>query len=106
MTKNLSKLKQEKIESVSKKSNKKLRPHGAKHPLEVLGTFSALTKVSKTEVKTEFVVVDGEGEALLGRESAVQLGVLQLGVPSSLFSEVCIKKSCVTTKKSLKVKEN
>ena len=91
---------------MSKKSNKKLRPHGAKHPLEVLGTFSALTKVSETEVKTEFVVVDGEGEALLGRESAVQLGVLQLGVPSSLFSEVCIKKSCVTTKKSLKVKEN
>ena len=87
-TKNLSKLKQEKIESVSKKSNKKLRPYGTNHPLEVLGTLSALTKVSETEVKTEFVVIDGEGEVLLGRETAVQLGVLQLGVAASLFSEV------------------
>ena len=75
------KLKQEKIECVSKKSNKKLYPYGSKQPLEVLGTFSALTKVGETEVEAEFVVIDGEGEALLGRETAVQLGVLQLGVP-------------------------
>ena len=80
--------KKDKIECVFKKSNKKLRPYGTKHPLEVLETFSALTKVSETEVKTEFVVIDGEGEVLLGRESAVQLSVLQLGVPARLFSEV------------------
>ena len=76
-----SKLKHEKIECVSKKSNKKLYPYGSKQPLEVLGTFSALTKVGETVVKAEFVVIDGEGEALLGRETAVQLGVLQFGVP-------------------------
>ena len=82
LTKGLwSKFKKEKIECVSKKSSKKLRPYGTKHPLEVLGTYSALTKVSETEVKTEFVLIDGEGGVLLGRESAVQLGVLQLGVP-------------------------
>ena len=62
-------------------TNKKLYPYGSKQPLEVLGTFSALTKMGKTEVKAEFVVIDGEGEALLGRETAVQLGVLQFGVP-------------------------
>ena len=66
---------------MSKKSNKKLHRYGSKQPLEVLGTFSALTKVGETEVKAEFVVIDGEGEALLGRETAVQLGVLQFGVP-------------------------
>ena len=78
-----SKLKRETIECVSKKSNKpeKLYPYGSKKPLEVLGTFSALTKVGEAVVKAEFVVIDGEGEALLGRETAVQLGVLQLGVP-------------------------
>ena len=54
-----SKLKREKIECVSKKSNKKLYPCGSKQPLEVLGTFSALTKVGETEVKAEFVVIDG-----------------------------------------------
>ena len=66
---------------MSKKSNKKLYPYGSKKPLEILGTFSALTKVGETVVKAEFVVIDGEGEALLGRETAVQLGVLQFGVP-------------------------
>ena len=76
-----SKLKREKIECVSKKSNKKLYPYGSKQPLEVLGTFSALTNVGEFVVKAEFVVIDGEGESLLGRETAVQLGVLQFGAP-------------------------
>ena len=79
-----SKLKHE-IECVSKKSNKKLYPYGSKQPLEVLGTFSALTKVGETVVSAEFVVIDGDGEALLGRETAVQLGVLQFGVPVYLL---------------------
>ena len=70
-------VKDEKIECVSKKSNKKLYPYGSKQQLEVLGTFSALTKVGKTVVKAEFVVIDGEGEALLGKETPVQLAVLQ-----------------------------
>lgn len=74
-------LKQEKIECVSNKSNKKLYCYGSTQPLEVLWTFSALRKVRETELKAEFVFIDGEGEALLGRETAVQLGVLQLGVP-------------------------
>ena len=75
-----SKMKRGKIEYVSKKSNKKLYPYGSKQPLEVLGTFSALTKVGETVVKAEFVVIDGEGESLLGGETAEQLGVLQFGV--------------------------
>ena len=76
-----SKLMREKIKYVSKKSNKKLNPYGSKQPLKILGTFSALTKVGKTVVNAEFVVIDVEGEALVGRETDVQLGVLQFGVP-------------------------
>ena len=55
---------------MSKKSNKKLYPYGSKQPVEVLETFSTLTKVSEAEVKAELVVIDGEREALLGRETA------------------------------------
>ena len=44
-----SKLKREKIACVSKKSNKKLYPYGSKQPLEILGTFSASTKVGETQ---------------------------------------------------------
>jgi len=46
-----------------------------------LGTFSSSTIVAENEGQAEFVVDDGEGEALPGRETALQLGVLKLGVP-------------------------
>ena len=74
-------LQRQKIVCVSKKCDKKLYAYRSKEPLKVLGTFSALTKVAESEVQAEFVVIDGEGEALLGRETALQLGVLKLGAP-------------------------
>ena len=45
-----------------------------------MGTFSALTKVPENEVQAEFVVIDGEGKGLPGRET-LRLGMLKLGVP-------------------------
>ena len=76
-----SELKRQKIACESKKCDKRLYAYGSKEPLKVLGTFSASTKVAENEVQAEFVVIDSEGEALLGRETALQLGVLKLGVP-------------------------
>ena len=46
-----------------------------------MGTFSASTKAAENEVQAEFVVIDGEGKALPGRETALRLGVLKLAVP-------------------------
>ena len=40
-----------------------------------------MTKVAENEVQAEFVVIDGEGKALPGRETALRLGVLKLDVP-------------------------
>ena len=74
-----SKLKQDKIKCVSRKSDKKLYAYGSKQPLNVLGTFSALARVEGKEAEAEFVVINGEGAALLGRETAIQLGMLKLG---------------------------
>ena len=74
-----SKLKQDKIKCVSRKSDKKLYSYGSKQPLNVLGTFSALVRIEGKETEAEFVVINGEGVALLGRETAIQLGVLKLG---------------------------
>ena len=74
-----SKLKQDKIKCVSRKSDKKLYAYGSKQPLNDLGTFSALVRVEGKEIEAEFVVINGEGAALLGRETAIQLGVLKLG---------------------------
>lgn len=73
------KLKQDKIKCVSRKSDKKLYAYGSKQPLNVLGTFSAEARVEGKEAEAEFVVINGEGAALLGRETAIKLGVLKLG---------------------------
>ena len=75
------KLRQENIKCVSKKSDKKLYAYGSDQPLKVLGTFSASVKVGQNEVEAEFAVIDGKGAALLGKETAIQLGVLKLGIP-------------------------
>jgi len=74
-----SKLKQDKIKCVSRKSDKKLYAYGSKQLLKVLGTFSALAREQGKEAEAEFVVINGEGAALLGRETAIQLGVSKLG---------------------------
>ena len=64
-----SELKQQKMACVSKKCDKRLYAYGSKELLKVLGTFLVSTKVAENEVQAEFVVIDGEGEALLGRET-------------------------------------
>ena len=46
-----------------------------------MGSSSASTKVAGNQVQAEFVVTDGEGRALPGRETALRLGVLKIGVP-------------------------
>ena len=75
-------LKQKRIKCVStRKSDKNLYAYGSKEPLKILGTFAASTKIGEKEVQAEFVVIDGDGDALLGKETAVQLGVLKLEVP-------------------------
>ena len=74
-----SKLKQDKIKCVLRKSDKKLYAYGSKQPLNVLGTFSTLVRVRGKETEAKFVVINGKGAALLGRETAIQLGVLKLG---------------------------
>ena len=74
-------LKKQHIKCVSKRSAKKLYAHGATSPLEVIGTFTADLSLANKCVSAEFTVIQGRGEPLLGRESAMKLGVLTLRVP-------------------------
>ena len=62
--------------------------YGSKNPLNVLGTFSASTKVAEKEVKAEFGVIDGDGEALLGRETGLQLRVLKCCSPKKRLCQI------------------
>ena len=72
-------LKQNKVNCVSMKSNKKLYPYGSAEPLKAAGCFVATVTLRNVTVEAEFIVIEGKGQALLGRETATQLNVLCLG---------------------------
>ena len=72
-------LKQNKVKCVSMKSNKKLYPYGSAEPLKTAGCFVATVTLRNVTVEAEFTVIEGKGQALLGRETATQLNVLCLG---------------------------
>ena len=72
-------LKQSKVKCVSIKSNKKLYPYGSAEPWKTAGCFVATVTVRNVAVEAEFIVIEGKGQGLLGRETATQLNVLCLG---------------------------
>ena len=81
-------LKSEKVKCTSKKCNKKLYAYGNSKPLEVLSSFIAATSTNSKEVNAEFIVIKGTGEPLLGRDTAIQLGVLKMGANVNSISSM------------------
>nr|XP_022336145.1 uncharacterized protein LOC111132611 [Crassostrea virginica] len=72
-------LKENHINCVSSKVDKRLFAYGSQEPLKVAGIFTATVKYKQTVIPdVEFVVLDGKGQALLGRDTALRLGVLQI----------------------------
>ena len=69
------------IKCVSQQNTKKLYAYGAISPLEVIGTFTVDITMGNKCVSAEVTVVKGQGESLLGREMATELGVLKLKIP-------------------------
>lgn len=69
------------VKCVSKRSTKKLYAYGAVIRLEIIGTFTADATLGNKSVPPEVVVVKGQGEPLLGRQTAIELGVLKLQIP-------------------------
>ncbi|CAC5388198.1 unnamed protein product [Mytilus coruscus] len=76
------KLKIQKILCKSEKSEKKLYAYGSETPLEVLGKFTCEiylnVKGQSESVEAEFYVIKGSRVSLLGKGTAIQLGVLKL----------------------------
>ena len=77
-------LKQNNVKCTSQKVNKQLFAYGSSTPLEVLGCFTADLTIGGNHVTGEVVVIKGQGQALLGRKTAVELGVLKLGIDTSV----------------------
>ena len=63
-------------------SNKRLYPYGSHRPLQVLGTFKCQVIIEGHSVldEEEFTVVKEKGCNLLGKKTALALGILKLGV--------------------------
>ena len=67
----------------SYKCDRKLYAYTSANPLPVLGPFTAKVKLTHSdETEGGFIVIDGSGQPLLGRETATALGVLKLCVNS------------------------
>jgi hypothetical protein len=64
---------------VSSKSTKELYAYGTQEPLKIAGTVTATVNCnSKTIHDVEFVVIDSKGQAILGRDTALKLGIIKL----------------------------
>ena len=82
-------LKRQKITCVSKVSTKKVYAYGHEKPLTVVGSFVADVSVGKDKktVTAEFIVVDVDGQTLLGKTTAVELGLLHIGLVNNVVRE-------------------
>lgn len=73
-------------------SNKKLKAYGQQKPLEIICTFEAELSINdsgkKLHTSTIFYVIKGVTHNLLGKESALNLGVLFIGLPSSRMQDI------------------
>jgi len=73
-------LKRNKVKCESVRADKRLYTYVSQTPLDVIGTFHCETSVFNNSVDAEYCVINGNGESLLGRETAMSLGVLKMGV--------------------------
>ena len=73
-------LKREKIKCETQLTDKKIYAYGNK-PLSVAGSFKAEIDISGKRQVAEFYVVEETGIALLGKDTAEQLGILKIKVP-------------------------
>ena len=76
------------IQCVSSKETKTLYAYGSTEPLEVAGAFKATVSVGNDSVENEeFVVIEGAGQSLLGRDTALKLNVLKLGPSVNVIND-------------------
>ncbi|KAJ8734513.1 hypothetical protein PYW08_013763 [Mythimna loreyi] len=60
--------------------NKIILAYGSKTPLHVSGSFEAIIKANSKEDRAKIYVTGGGSRNLLGKDTAIRLGVLRLGV--------------------------
>ncbi|XP_022826768.1 uncharacterized protein K02A2.6-like [Spodoptera litura] len=69
-----------KVSNQIQKPNKRLVPYGSEIPLNVAGSFEAIISTGIKETIGTFYVINGGTRDLLGKDSAVKLNVLKIGL--------------------------
>lgn len=77
-------LKENKVNCVSKKSERKLYTYGSSEPLNTLGEFRALVLWNNKHIEADFLVIEGVGKSILGCKTSEDLEVLKVGVVCSM----------------------
>lgn len=82
-------LKAENIEvsNQRKETDKSFKAYGD-HSLTVLGVFEATLSVGNRNINADFYVIQGDGKVLIGRDSAMAIGVLKIGIDINEISEL------------------
>ncbi|KAA0709172.1 hypothetical protein E1301_Tti017617 [Triplophysa tibetana] len=68
-----------KCHSYIPETERKLFSYSSDQPLPIKGAFKCETRIDNRTVYAEFIVIKGNGEPLLGRDTAMKLGVLKIG---------------------------
>ena len=84
------KLKAEKIKcnSYVPKEQRNLYPYSSSEPLPIKGIFECEITIGNRSEQAEFIVIKGNGEPLLGRNTAMKLGVLKIGENVSVVTDI------------------
>jgi len=80
------KLKSKKIQCKSRKCTRRLYPYTSKTPLQTVGCFEAEIEAGDQKLQADFIVIEEKGQPLLGRETAVNLGLLKIGIGVNAIS--------------------
>ena len=62
--------------------------YGSQTPLKSVGKFSTVAEVGNHKTQTEFIVIDGTGRSILGRDTAIDLKVLRVGPEINAIQEM------------------
>ena len=88
-------LKSKRVECIlTAKSNKQLYAYASQEPLEVKGMFKCYVSMGNGKTIAEFQVVTGKGIPLIGRQTAVELGALKIGVDVAAVSDMAESLKC------------
>ena len=97
-------LKGRRVRCVSRLSDKKMYGYGNEKPLNVAGCFNAVSVNDKC-VHADFFVVEEKGQTLLEKQTALDLGILQIHVPKETVNVLSSDRKSVITQKYPKCSE-